>query len=199
MKGLGFDALGTVLYSMPSGAVGFVCVLSLTTLVRYRPHLRFPVAIVCILIVVFVLFFVSLAPVSNWAKYGVYMLWPVATVGTFLVWPLMSINIAGRTKKSFLAGMSLLAYSIGNIVGSQIMRPSDAPKYLKGISGCAVCFAVACVDLALWWWYYVRTNKRRDREFEESGMSDEVREHEMRLAGKMDLTDLQNRHFRYLC
>jgi predicted MFS family arabinose efflux permease len=199
MKGLGFDALGTVLYSMPAGAIGFVAIIFSNTLTRYYPKVRFPLAMAYTLMVVFVLLFVGTSHVSNWAKYGVFVFWPLASVGNMLIWPLMSVNIAGRTKKSFFAGMSLLAYSAGNIVGSQIMRPSDAPKYLKGLTGCAICLILNVTNLAFWLWYYRRTNKRRDREFAETGMNAEVKEHEMRLAGKTDLTDIQNTHFRYSC
>jgi hypothetical protein len=55
------------------------------------------------------------------------------------------------------------------------------------------------VNLACWWWYYTRTNARREAEFQASGMTEEVRAHESRLAGELDLTDRENKHFRYAC
>lgn len=54
-------------------------------------------------------------------------------------------------------------------------------------------------NLAAWWWYYKRTNRRRERQFIESGMTEEARAHESRLAGELDLTDRENTHFRYSC
>jgi hypothetical protein len=90
-------------------------------------------------------------------------------------------------------------YCIGNIVGSQVMRPSDAPKYLKGLTVCAVILIVNMANTVYWWWHYVRQNRKRDAEFAESGLSDEERKHQNWLAGESDLTDIQNQHFRYMC
>lgn len=48
-------------------------------------------------------------------------------------------------------------------------------------------------------WYYKRQNKRRDKEFAESGMTEEERELQTRLAGESGLTDKENKYFRYWC
>jgi len=48
---------------------------------------------------------------------------------------------------------------------------------------------ISIVNTGLWWWYYVRANRKREAEFARSGMTEEEREHQMRLAGEADLTD----------
>lgn len=173
----------------------------MATLVRYYPKLRFPACIVFQLLPIAIFLFVGLAPssTSRWAKWGVFL--PIATfsIATFLVWPLMSVNIAGRTKKSFVGGTCLISYCVGNVVGTQIFLPKDAPKYLHGLVACAVVMAVNTANLILWWWYYVRTNRRRELEFQASGLTMEDREHANRVAGETDVTDMKNPHFRYAC
>lgn len=79
------------------------------------------------------------------------------------------------------------------------MRPSDAPKYIKGLTVCAVIQVLCIVNTGLWWIHYARQNKKRNREAAASGISEEERQHQSWLAGESDLTDIQNRHFRYMC
>lgn len=67
----------------------------------------------------------------------------------------------------------------------------DAPLYLHGMTACAIVMAVNAVNLALWWRYYVTTNRTREAAFKDSGLSDEDRAHETRIAGETDMTDKQ--------
>lgn len=84
-------------------------------------------------------------------------------------------------------------------MGTQIFIPSDAPKYLKGLISCGAVMCLNAANLAAWWWYYKRVNRRREEAFLASGMTEEMRAHETRLAGELDLTDRENTHFRYSC
>lgn len=86
-----------------------------------------------------------------------------------------------------------------NVVGSQIFVAADAPRYHRGLAACAVVLLVNGINLAAMWWYYYKQNKRRDAEFAESGMDEDERQLQMRIAGESDLTDKENRHFRYSC
>ncbi|BEI81330.1 hypothetical protein CcaverHIS002_0204900 [Cutaneotrichosporon cavernicola] len=199
-KGFGFTSLETVLYSLPMYGVTFVCVILCAVTVRYFPRMRFPVALIVQAVCVFVLLFAGLANVGKWAKWGVWMFSLVYSIGSFiLAWPMISVNVAGRTKKSFFGATSLLVYCVGNIIGSQVMRPSDGPKYLKGLTVCAVVQILCMVNTCVWWWHYARQNRKRDAELAVSGMTEEERKHQNQLAGSSDLTDIQNQHFRYMC
>lgn len=75
---------------------------------------------------------------------------------------------------------------------------SDAPRYFKGLTVSAVFMLFSTVNLGHWWWYLWWQNKKRDQEFAASGMTIEEREHLNRVAGENDVTDLQNKHFRYI-
>lgn len=89
--------------------------------VHYYPRLRFPVCIANQVIGVFVFLFVGLSPSSNTSRYVVFVMVAAFNTPMFIIWPLMSANIAGRTKKTFNAACMIMAYSAGNVIGSQIM------------------------------------------------------------------------------
>jgi hypothetical protein len=154
--------------------------------------MRFPLGIFWQCTIIVVLFFLGFSTASRWTKYGVMIMSVCFSIGTFiLAWPTISINVAGRTKKSFFGGSSLITYCIGNIIGSQVMRPSDAPLYRKGMTICGVMMILNIANTLVWWWHYKRENKRRDAEFLASGLTEEERDHQNFLAGETDLTDMQ--------
>lgn len=225
MASFGFNSLQTVLYQLPGNAVTLVILVATAVTVHYKPKTRFAFCLLYQFVCVFIFFFEGFAPtsMSKWAKWGVFL--PIATfsITSFLLWvsfggrhrnidprchtwifadffqPLMSVNIAGRTKKSFYGATTFFAYCAGNIVGSQIFLPKDAPRYIPGLVSCAAIMLLNCVNLVGWWHYYVRTNRKREAAFVVSGLTEEEREHANRVAGETDITDCQNPHFRYSC
>ncbi|BEJ15965.1 hypothetical protein CspHIS471_0505700 [Cutaneotrichosporon sp. HIS471] len=198
--GLGFTPLESVLFSLPMYGLCFVGMIISSLIVRYYVWMRFPLGIFWQCTVIVVLFFLGFADkAGKWTKYGVMVMGVSFSIGTFiLAWPTISVNVAGRTKKSFFGGSSLIAYCIGNIIGSQVMRPDDAPLYRRGMTICGTVMVVNIVNSFVWWWHYKRENKKRHAEFLASGLTEEERDHQNFLAGEMDLTDMENRHFRYL-
>ncbi|BEI92625.1 uncharacterized protein CcaverHIS019_0502530 [Cutaneotrichosporon cavernicola] len=102
-------------------------------------------------------------------------------------------------KSMGFTNLQVILYCVGNIVGTQIFVPSDAPKYLKGLISCGAVMCLNAINLACWWMYYTRTNARREAQFLALGITEETRAHESRLAGELDLTDRENTHFRYAC
>lgn len=197
---LGFTALESILYGMPSQAIGFVFVIVPAICVAFYPKTRFFWAIFSTMVACAAFLFTGLAPdtVAHWTKWGVYVLTSVFATAMFMVWPLMSINVAGRTKKAWLSATSLVTYCAGNIIGSQIFVTSDAPKYLKGLTGCAIAMMINVVLMLGWVAYYVWENRRRDRAFAASGMSTDEQAYQSKLAGETDMTDRDNKHFRYV-
>ncbi|KAK8858401.1 hypothetical protein IAR55_002628 [Kwoniella newhampshirensis] len=198
--GFGFTPLQSVLYGLPSNAVGFTVVICSAVFTNYYPRARFPLAILWILVQMIVFLYVGLATsAGKWQLWACFCFSGVFACSTFLLWPIMSINAAGRTKKTFIGATGLIAYCVGNMVGSQTMRPSDAPRYLKGLTANAIVLGMEVIVLACWYAYYMWENKRRDAAFIASGVSMEEREFQNKLAGETDVTDRQNPHFRYAC
>lgn len=198
-KGFGFNDLESILYQLPGYAVTFVFVVASSVAIRYYPKLRFPLAILYQAITAFVLLFVGLANVGRWARWGVWLFCLLYSIATFITaWPMISMNVAGRTKKSFFGASSLIVYCIGNVIGAQIFLPSDAPKYHRGLVGCAICLIASIFITAGWWWYYVRANKKRAQYFAAHGVTEEERRYRAQVNGELDLTDLENREFEYV-
>lgn len=87
--------------------------------------------------------------------------------------------------------------AVGSIIGTQVMRANDAPKYIKGLTACAVVMIVNVGVMAGWCCYILWENRRRDRVDEASGLTPEERELQKKLIAADDLTDRQNPYFRY--
>lgn len=194
-RSMGFTPLETILYGMPNQAITFTLVLAAATAVRYRESLRFPIGIMGQIVPIIVFLYVGLANTGKWHKWAAFSFYGLFSITTFMVWPLMSVNIAGRTKKTFFAAASLVSYCAGNIVGTQIFVPKDAPKYIGGLIGCAACMCLNVVNLGLWLWYYRQENRKREQFALESGLTHEEQEKEGRVGGEMDMTDRENMHF----
>ena len=86
---------------------------------------------------------------------------------------------------------------VGNMAGSQIFKTKDAPQYIPGTIGCAICLGTEFVLICSWRGYYMWQNKRRDLAAAESGISKEEQERLGREMGEQNITDLENPYFRY--
>lgn len=117
-------------------------------------------------------------------------------------------NVAGETKKSFMASAVFVAYCVGNIVGPQLVksetRAEHYPELWTGLiiwyetieslrewmmltspSYCITILSASTLYVVLW-----RENKRREALNLDASEGD-------RVAFK-DLTDKENVHFRYV-
>lgn len=105
---------------------------------------------------------------------------------------LISSNVAGYTKKTTTAAMYLIAYCVGNIIGPQTFRPSDAPRYVSAEVTILVCYCVCLLIMAfLYWWSRVQNSKKaaiRARPGYEKLENQEW----------LDLTDRENPEFNYV-
>lgn len=100
-----------------------------------------------------------------------------------------TINSAGHTKKITVNALNLIAYCIGFLVGPQIFI--DPPLYRRAKVGVIVCWCVSFCLFFVLWWVNVRENRRRD-ERDRVDPPPVIEGHEF-----LDLTDFENRHFRY--
>jgi len=83
----------------------------------------------------------------------------------------------------------LMSFCLGNIIGPETFQDSDAPQYIPAKMTIVITLAVAIViTLGLVAMYHFE-NKRRDR----AGYQDMPEDYQF-----LDLTDKENRNFRYL-
>jgi MFS transporter, ACS family, allantoate permease len=106
-------------------------------------------------------------------------------------------NVAGRTKKTIISSATFVGYCVGNMCGSQIFKSKDAPRYIPGTIGAAICLGAEFLLIVSWRLYYVWQNHRRAKKAAEDGVSKEEQERLGREMGERNVTDLQNPYFRY--
>lgn len=103
---------------------------------------------------------------------------------------LASSNFAGHTKKVLTNAIIFTAYCGGNIAGPFFFKTSQSPKYQLGIGATMFCFALQIVLLMVFQGYVRWENKRRDTLY---GIPEEIDERTF-----LDLTDMENKSFRYV-
>ncbi|THW05169.1 MFS general substrate transporter [Aureobasidium pullulans] len=86
--------------------------------------------------------FIPNNPSMKWTKWGMYFMTVPYVISLFLAWSLIPSNTAGRTKRTFTSSFTFVGYCVGNMAGSQIFKAKDAPYYIPGVIGCAICFGL---------------------------------------------------------
>lgn len=128
----------------------------------------------------------------KWVKWGGYFMTVPFVISLFLAWTLIPSNTAGRTKRTLTSSFTFVGYCVGNMTGSQIFKSADAPRYVPGTVACAVCFGLQFLLLVLWRLVYVFRNRQRQRQWEQSGVSEEERLARAQTLGEQDTTDFKN-------
>ncbi|KAK5098069.1 hypothetical protein LTR70_009569 [Exophiala xenobiotica] len=88
-----------------------------------------------------------------------------------------------------MSAIVLMSFCVGNIIGPKTFRDSDAPAYIPAKICIVVFLAFALLLIALLDGFYIWENKRRN----DLGEIDMPADWEL-----MDLTDKQNKRFRYV-
>ncbi len=123
--------------------------------------------------------------------------WIVGTYGSSLaiIYAYNASNTSGHTKKVTVNAMTLAAFCVANIVGTETFLPKDAPRYLPGkisilvllTAQLGLCFVIRCVNLWM--------NKKKKRALEEltrrNGWTAEDVKRERERAAFADMTDQQ--------
>ncbi|KAI0850447.1 hypothetical protein F5Y00DRAFT_268556 [Daldinia vernicosa] len=119
-----------------------------------------------------------------------------------MIFSLISLNVAGQTKKSTTLATTFIGWAAGNMAAPQIFQETDAPRYQKGFTVHFCLYVLFNLFLILLRVLLVRRNivKRRDDptivtgKHEVSSSNDEKIEHAHAFD---DLTDKENPDFRY--
>ncbi|CCM06677.1 uncharacterized protein FIBRA_08962 [Fibroporia radiculosa] len=111
---------------------------------------------------------------------------------------------AGHTKRVTMNAMVMVGYALGNAVGPQFWLAKYHPRNHVPWAILTACWATCLVLLLVTRWVLVRENARRDAEprdptYDEVYMIDEKTGEEKKVdKAFLDLTDIQNRDFRYV-
>lgn len=119
-----------------------------------------------------------------------------------LVYSYNASNIAGYTKKVTINAMTLFTFSLGNIIGTEIFQPKDAPSYIPGKVTVLVLWTVQLLLTLVLRTMNIRLNKKKAQELrriqEERGWTDQELERERERHAFLDLTDKRNPFFVYM-
>ncbi|KAK7061739.1 CNF01220-like protein [Favolaschia claudopus] len=197
----GFTNLETIIYALPNSAMALGWFLFVALTIQKFPSMRFPLMTFSVLPPFIGLLSIGLLPDSTekWVKWGLYNMTSTFTVPTLLAWTLIPLNVAGRTKKTVISGSTFISYSVGQLIGTQVFRASDAPRYIKALTAISIVFGVQILVTVAWKVYYSHENTRRNREQAAAGISTEENDLVNEHAAREDKTDLENRSFRYVC
>ncbi|KAI0475744.1 allantoate permease [Xylariaceae sp. FL0804] len=188
----GFDTLGTQYMQIPGGAVQFLALIAGGWVcTRWPRGSRCPTMIAANLICIAgSAMLVRLPASAKWGRLVGLWLCYFQGLGFSMSLTMISSNIAGSTKKQLTAAILFTGYCVGNIIGPQTFRDSEAPGYHSAYVAMLVGYTVKLMSVVVLYVYMHRENKARDA----AGPFDEKAAME---AGMQDQTELENKGFRY--
>lgn len=138
-----------------------------------------------------ILLIICLDPSQRYGQLVGYYFTQAAPTAFVALLSLISSNMAGYTKKTTVAAMYLIAYCTGNIIGPQMFRPKDAPRYVPAEIAIVICWFLCFVDMLFIHWY---TKRRNAQKAALRAAPDYVKRKNIEW---MDLTDRENPDFVY--
>lgn len=194
VRGLGFSGLKATVLQIPYGAsIAFsilICVF-LNDLIGKGRNWRTMLLAVFLLPNVagtFLLYFLpSSAKIGR--LIGYYMTGP-GYASFVITLSLFSGNFAGHTKRTVANTFMFVGYCLGNLIGPFFYKSSQAPRYTLGI-GSMLFSSLTAGCLGIFLGFYLKwCNRSRDRE--QNGRTTDY------SNAYKDMTDKQNRDFRYI-
>ncbi|KAH0565381.1 hypothetical protein GP486_001230 [Trichoglossum hirsutum] len=205
IKSFGYTAPISALLNAPSGIVSIASTLIVGFGVRNASH-RWSWIVACCIPGIIGGGLLSFSPKRNRAALlaGIYMVNAiVATLTVIYQWTIA--NCAGNTKRVLAAALVAGAFSVGNIIGPQTFQARDAPDYKPAKIAVLATQAGGAVVATVLSAYYVWANKKKEAaaaaEEKISGEKDTKGEVDMReeeVEGWRNLTDRQDKAFRYV-
>jgi ACS family allantoate permease-like MFS transporter len=195
IQSLGFDTKITLLLAMPQGAIQMICNYGfgkLADVTKLRSGSAILVSLLALFSVSLFIGLQSVSPLHNRSgQLEAYFLMTGSSAASwFIVISMISSNVLGTTKKTSLNSVVFAAQGLAYFVGPQTFR--DGPYYHNAKIVTIVLWTVSIVILAGFWIMSYRENKNRDR-MQAEGSGDAATNSEF-----MDLTDKENKGFRYV-
>ncbi|KAK4552379.1 hypothetical protein LTR86_010393 [Recurvomyces mirabilis] len=189
IENFGYDGSQPLLLNLPGAAVGFAAVF-LGTWYAGRYNARGIAIIALVIPTIIGGALMAWLPPSDKAGLlvGNYL---TSTVGASL--PLMyswiGANYSGHTKKVTMNAIVLMSFCVGNIIGPETFQAKSAPAYIPPKITIVAVLSFAILLVLLLDHLFILENKMR----EQAGLVDMPANYEF-----MDLTDKENKNFRYL-
>ncbi|KAI9746315.1 MAG: hypothetical protein M1818_000026 [Claussenomyces sp. TS43310] len=188
----GWSNLDSILFQFPLGGIVLIFILLTGYLSSKIRNIRIIMLVLCCFPVI-----AGCAMIwrSSWNHHAALPVVGYTIIGFFgpVVSLIISIgmsNVAGATKKSFMAASIFVAYCVGNIIGPQLIKSQTKPRHYPELwLGLIICYCV-CIVASIALYIVLRTENKRRTALQ---LNDEDRD---KLAFK-DLTDMENVYFTY--
>ncbi|KAF2769151.1 MFS transporter [Teratosphaeria nubilosa] len=198
IEGFGYGTLSSQYLQIPGGAVQFAAILGGGIVCSWKRNLRCPTMIfantVCIAGAAML---VAIPSQYKWARLVGLWLCFFQGLGFSMSLTMISSNVAGTTKKQLTSAILFIGYCVGNIIGPQTFKESEAPGYHSAYIAMLVGYTVKLLSIITLYAYMWSVNKKRDRELAANGGLSEEEEKAAIEDGMRDMTELDNKGFRY--
>ncbi|CAI5756059.1 unnamed protein product [Candida verbasci] len=187
----GFDSYQSALLQIPIGVLIIIIIIASTQLVFYVKNITYVMMSMFIpTIIGAIVLIISPSKIGN--LLSLYLLYS-GSCSITLIYYWISCNTAGSSKKFFRSGLIMIGFSISCIIGPQLFQSYSAPNYI--IAKIVILITqVLCVPLTYILGYLLkRENETRDKLKNEGHGEHELKEN----FEWMDLTDIENKNFRY--
>ncbi|KAH8118441.1 MFS general substrate transporter [Phellopilus nigrolimitatus] len=202
VRNFGYTSKQTLILGTPGGLIGAFATLSLGWYADKKNERMMPIVISIIPTLVGTAMLVGLND-SGQKGALLFATWIIGFYGCSLaiIYAYNASNTSGHTKKVTVNAMTLSAFSLGNVVGTETFLPKDAPDYLPGKISILVLLASQLFICFLLRWINLRLNKQKRALIAElkgrNGWTDEDVQRERERHAFLDLTDKQNPYFVY--
>ncbi|KAG1720332.1 major facilitator superfamily domain-containing protein [Suillus paluster] len=208
LASFGFTNLQTTLLSCVPGVIAILTILTAVRLAIRRPNSRAYVGAMAFIPALLGILLVNLLPWSD--RVGLLVgLFLVSAAAPAFVLSLLWLNTvtAGHTKRVVTSAIMLSSYCIGNAAGPFMWKSQYKPRYHVPWAVIGACYIICPILLLVIRVFLARENRIRDTEplddSEEEYVIERITEDgkhvEVKVEkGFLDLTDRQNRDFRYV-
>ncbi|KAI0352703.1 MFS general substrate transporter [Trametes cingulata] len=202
VKGFGYTTKQTLILSTPGGAIGIISAVVCGWYSDRAGERMLPIVWSLIATLAGAAMLVALDSPSQKGAL-LFATWIVGTYGSSLaiIYAYNASNTSGHTKKVTVNALTLAAFCVANIVGTETFLPKDAPGYLPGKISILVLLSAQLVLCFMIRWVNLWMNRKKRRLVEElkrrNGWTDDDVRREREKAAFADMTDKQNPFFVY--
>ncbi|KAK9893255.1 MFS general substrate transporter [Cystobasidium minutum MCA 4210] len=203
IKGLGYTALKAQLYTAPNQAVHTISTLAVTvpaTFIAFLRNKKQPLSATYTtlsLVGMLILLLVPARPSTQTTRLGGVILTSTTGGNYANIMSVIGCNFTGFTKKQVVTSLTFTLYCITNIIAPQTFLASEAPGYRTGIIYTLIMMSIYIVLAYATWFDMILENRRRDKLALTDPAYSRAHDNSDVLNGLRDLTDRQNKHFRY--
>lgn len=194
IQGFGFSKFQTILFNMPFGAVQIIATLGGAWLAT-RFKMKSPILILlCIppIIGIIILMVVGRGPSHRGVLlFGYYMTSFYPGISP-LIYSWSGQNTGGDTKRKVTTSILFIGASAGNIIGPHLFKPSEKPRYSRGLKANLALF-VAIIVLVLLAVFYIKLLNRKHAATRESmGKAAIIVDTSMENSQQVDAEEAEN-------